>query len=379
MGSITDCCVADDIQRVRIENEGSRDIETRTEEEESLPTDHATQNPSIYAKQPDLDTKFTPQIAQPLVRKPLVRKPSPKNPESEPQTEVQRPTFTAPSVTVDPEPQTETETITQITGPTPSDPQTVPSLTVSADEQSESVAVEANAMSKRKGNRTSNGFKIVVTQPLSPTYKLQRAKSFWEDDHPYSQHKQRLRVLSNGYIRRYNTTATTSFPVAIRGLIFGFYYFHYADYQSQMSVLNDTQKKKQSIALTTNDKNKDDNLAEFLSTILNSKLADKLWKKFDSDLKGQVETDKFVQFLVLPVILYKSTLFHRENKNAQTKPHFDKKAIKHEAEHLAVWIITNFGERQVDGSYHFVLTKKLYQTELKRFIQEYIETFSDSE
>eukprot|EP01084_Bolivina_argentea_P069829 126994_1 len=192
----------------------------------------------------------------------------------------------------------------------------------------------------RAKNNKQIQWRIVVTEPLSPSKKLQnRGGTFETDSHPYSKHKQKQKLLINGYIRRYNITSIIVLPNMIIKLIFEFYYFHFADYNSQQSVLNDINKEKKSIKLIISKSKNEENLSQFLETVLNSKLSEKMWNKFDTGLKGVVETDKFTQFLILPVILYKSTLFHRhkkENKNNNNngkqynKPNLDKKQIKQE-------------------------------------------------
>ena len=89
------------------------------------------------------------------------------------------------------------------------------------------------------------------------------------------------------------------------------------------------------------------------------------------------------------MILYKSTLQHRQQKERQNgspprngkngnsnKPNLDKKSIKSDVEHLAIWIIRNYGERQRDDSYHFVLNKDLYQNKLAEMIRGYIDEYT---
>ncbi len=108
-----------------------------------------------------------------------------------------------------------------------------------------------------------------MTEPLSPIKKLQNIGGYEFDDHPYSKHKQKQKLLINGYIRRYNITSITILPNMIINLIFEFYYFHFADYNSQQSVLMDYKKQIKSIKLIIGNKNKnEENLSQFLENEL---------------------------------------------------------------------------------------------------------------
>ena len=378
MGTISDCCVADEATQLRIDNEGSN-MDTRPTQPLIPNRNNPDQrdsnyNPSIYTKQDtSIDTRSNTNIQPQPQQKPKkivkIQKKKRKN---------------IVNLT--------TDGIKQSLKKKPSNHKDILRGAEEAGKLSTTrINLRAESIDRINiENKNNKKIRIIVTEPLSPRKKLKDHASFEEDNHPYSLHKYKQKLLTNGYIRQYLNINNKNKNKNIINLIFKFYYFHYADLDSQLSIINNINKKEKSMKLITSFVNEnDEDLSQFLETILKSKLAEKMWNKFDSDLKGVVETDKFAQFLILPVILYKSTLHHRQqknnnnnnnggnnNNNKNKKPNLDKKAIKSDVEHLAIWIIRNFGEKQRDNSFHFVLSKELYQTKLAEFIDEYIQIHS---
>ena len=374
MGTISDCCVSDDNTRLRNDNEGSNNMDTRPtqpllKQHERSQSD-TNFNPSIYTKQ-DINTNGINSNITSITKttsdeygyinsgEEQVNNNPPKR-----KVIIKRKKIKSSKINLSAEP------IKQSLSNIPSNHEDV------SNEESPRGHLS-------KGN---SKFRIVITEPLSPKTKLMSHPSFETDDHPYSKHKRRQKLLTNGYIRRYNITSYVLSKKLIN-LIFKFYYFHYADKDSQLSILNNISKQERSMALITSELEYEEDLSQFLDTILKSKLGEKMWTKFDRDLKGVVETDKFNQFLILPVILYKSTLHHRQVKERQnsngranngpiSRPNLDKKAIKSDAEHLAIWIIRNYGERQRDNSYHFVLSKEVYQNRMAEMVRRYIDEYT---
>ena len=54
----------------------------------------------------------------------------------------------------------------------------------------------------------------------------------------------------------------------------------------------------------------------------------------------------------------------------------DKKSIKSDVEHLAIWIVRNYVDKQRDDSFRFVLNKDLYQNKLVEMIRGYIDEYT---
>merc|ERR550525_2332315 len=152
--------------------------------------------------------------------------------------------------------------------------------------------------------------------------------------------------------------------------IFDFYYFHYADAHSQQSILADSLKQQRCLQWITSPDEEHKDFTEFLQVAVTTHLGEKIWNKMDTELKGVVETHELPDFLVLPVVLYKSTLQMKHRRG--TKPKFKKRVIKRDIEHLAVWITMQYGEQQRDGSYHFVLSKELFHSSLTVYVDRYI-------
>jgi len=218
-------------------------------------------------------------------------------------------------------------------------------------------------------------FQIVVTTPLSPKHKLTASINYQNDDHPYSLDKQRHKVLIDGYLRSedpHNSLGLTHLPF-ISGTIFRFYYFHYADVQTQRSILDDAAKAKRCLKWLTSPDNDSKDFTSFLAVAVSTHLGDKIWNKMDMELRGVVETHELASFLLLPVVLYKSTLALEKEK--KSKPKFKKRVIKSDLEHLATWIITTFGEEQADHSFHFVLTKEMFCSSLTQYVERYMRAF----
>mmetsp|Transcript_44388 Transcript_44388/g.71102 ORF Transcript_44388/g.71102 Transcript_44388/m.71102 type:complete len:374 (+) Transcript_44388:34-1155(+) len=371
MGSISDCCVSDESKRTRHEYEGSQNTDT-------LPTDPLILSTDDPSNDKPAQTQKSAQQHNTLSNAEGYTDSGPESVHSS--SSASSSSKTAQRTEAIKESLTKQTTI--IASPPPSNGNGL-SLAPESDHEQQS--------DTERAEKATNKWRIVVTQPLSPRRKLQGpTKSFEYDDHPYSLHKRVQKLLAMGYVRRFNVSSMGPLPLSVLNLVFDFYYFHYADCNSQMSILEDAEKQQKSMALITSENETDEDLAKFLDTILRSKLAEKMWNKFDSDLKGVIETDKIVQFLILPVILYKSTLHHRQTrarghsrsgsqsrKSGQiSKPNLDKKAIKADVEHLAIWILRNYGEQQPDNSYHFILTKEDYMSgKLAVYIEHYIQHY----
>ena len=81
-----------------------------------------------------------------------------------------------------------------------------------------------------KAIKRESSMRIVVTTPLSPKERL-------TEDHPYTAHKQRHQILIDGFIRIHSDSKLGLINLALNTTVLSYFYFHFADTQSQQSTV----------------------------------------------------------------------------------------------------------------------------------------------
>ena len=135
----------------------------------------------------------------------------------------------------------------------------------------------------------------------------------------------------------------------------------------QMLILRDDELRKISLKLVTANNNE---FIEFSNKMLKSKLSEKLWDKGDRDSSGQIETEEFKSFFVLPVTLYKIAVYQRNN-NTKEKPKLNDAKVRKDFLHLTTWIMIKYGKLQNDGHYEFTLDKENFADKIVGYLKTY--------
>jgi len=317
MGSALDCCISDTGQHVRHEYEGVMDMDIGSTDAVVLDT---TNNPSIY-------------------------------------------TYTKSASLSDDEP-------------------SPPDMSISAVSRS----CSKKKKKKKKSSKTSRNGGLQIEINMTPS---QAAMDVYDSDcSSYSLSKYRIVVsppVSPIQASFMQQKMRDEFSICVNGIL-RFYYFDFTDVACQQSILGDRRKQLKCMQLVNNG-NGGENLGRWLKKkLFTTDLADKLWYKFtEKHKKKVVDTHEMAEFLSGPVVLYKRTkesMQAHKQKSSSDGVHLpaklskqDRMSIKHDLEHLAMYIIQTYGEKQVNGSCLFTLTKQMYDQHFAEYIDEYIQCY----
>jgi len=157
------------------------------------------------------------------------------------------------------------------------------------------------------------------------------------------------------------------------------------DASSQQAIIDNTIKASRCMAWITSSEHGQQSFTNWLQIVVSTALGEKMWNKFDVHSRGIVETHELAEFLLLTVVLYKSTSEMRRQRQMQRErrlkghtpkvPQLNKAAMREDLEHLAVWIICNKGDQTTEGAFQFILTKQKFKSSfgLQLYVEEYIE------
>lgn len=142
----------------------------------------------------------------------------------------------------------------------------------------------------------------------------------------------------------------------------------YADVEVQEQILNDDERKEESLELFTLNKG---SLIRFCTKYLNSKIIDKMWNKIDRRNNGYIHMKDFPDLVTFIVIIYLTKRRQQQTKIKEKPQTFiSNKQIRTEVEHIAVYIAWAFIYNENN---EFILTKTDLIDKFAIWCQEYVD------